>query len=743
MSLDSTRRTFLTYGLAAGALVVAAPVAGMARSMDDTDAQADDSISPLIQINPDNTMVFFSPSPDMGQGVDTSLAMLFAEELDADFAQVKSKPLPLMLRRNEEGNLAWAVAPQGAGGSTSIPDNWTLLRNAGATAKQLLLQAAANHFGADIKNLRAEKSYVISPSGGRVSFGDLVRKAARETLPDNFEPKLKDRSEWSVIGTAQKNKVVHDIVTGKPLYGMDMSYPGAKVAVIARSPYLDGFVESVDDSAARAMPGVLDIIVMDRPDPSGNYTYLAAGVAVVAEDFWTAKKARDALRVSWNKGPHVGESSESLAAQCDELLKGKGQIVRNDGDFDAAIAAADKVVRRTYKLPLVSHAQLEPQNCIAHVREDGATLIGPFQSPSGASRHAASITGLDRLSIDVHYTRLGGGFGRRLTSDHAAEAVTIAKESGYPIRLMWTREDDLAHDFYRPMGHHEMIAGFDREGNMTAWAQRLAGTPKYYRRGRPEDEMFGADLYVDDFPAGRVDNMKMEYFIARSGTPQGSWRAPAHTANAFVIQSFIDEIAVELDEDPLTLRLRLLGKPEALPYGQHGADVYDTGRMAAVLKLAAEKANWGKVMPNGRAQGIAGHFTFGGYCAHVVEVELLRDGAFRVHKVTGAIDVGTVVNRAGVMAQMEGGINDGLSAAMGQEVRISGGQMINDNFDSYIMMRMADASPVIDVHIVDSNADPVGMGEMSLPPIAPAVANAVVRAGGARMRSQPFMKHSA
>ncbi len=737
------RRSFLTYGLAAGALVIAAPASALMRSMDDPDTADDDSISPLIQINPDNTMVFFSPSPDMGQGVDTSLAMLFAEELDADFDQVTSKPLPLMLRRNAEGNIAWGLVPQGAGGSTSISGNWSLLRDAGAAARQLLLQAGAKHFNVGIGTLKTEKSFVVSSNGQRAAYGDLVKAAAGETLPANFKATLKPRSDWSVIGSSQKNKVVREIVTGKPLYGMDMDYPGAKAAMVERCPYLDGYVESVDDTAARALKGVIDVIVMDRPDPSGNYTYLAGGVAVVAEDVWTAKKARGLLKITWNKGPYTDESSQTLADQCDDLLKGEGQIVRSDGDFTAAVAGADKVIRRTYKLPLVSHAQLEPQNCIADVREDSATVIGPFQSPSGASRMTNGITGIDRLNIEVRYTRLGGGFGRRLTSDHVGEAVTISKAAGIPIRLVWTREDDLQHDFYRPMGHHEMIAAIDEGGTITAWAYRLAGTPKYYRRGRPADQLFGADLYVDDFPAGLVDNFKMEYFVAKSGTPQGSWRAPAHTANAFVVQSFIDEVASELGEDPLALRLRMLGEPRQMEYGQHGGPIFDTGRMAGVLRLAADKADWGKRMPAGYAQGIAGHFTFGGYCAHVAEVELLSGGAFRVHKVIGAIDVGTVVNSAGVTAQMEGGINDGLSACLGQQVRIEGGRMVNDNFDRYHMMRMADSVPAINTHIVDSIADPSGMGEMSLPPLAPAVMNAVVRAGGARKRSQPFFSESA
>ncbi len=745
MSTHINRRLFLSYGFAAGALTLAAPLSGIACSAREDNAWLEgDELTPLVKIYPDSRAVFFSPSPDMGQGVDTSLAMMFAEEMDLDFEKLETRPLRYSIMRGEDGNIAFKAVPQGAGGSTSTPRNWALLRRAAATARQLMLQAAAGELGVPASGLLTAKSHVITQTGQRIAYGSLVEAAARETLPEGFEPTYKPRAERTIIGTSEKQKVAHDIVTGKPLYGMDMDYPDAKVAMVAHCPYLDGWVESVDDRAARAVAGVRDIIVMDRPDPSGNYTYLAAGVAVVADTYWAAKTAKDKLRITWNQGPYAGESSASLDAECEALLRTEGQIVRNDGDFDAAVTGADTTMTRTYKLPLVSHAQLEPQNCIADLTADRATVIGPFQSPSGASRMTAQLTGLDRLDIDVRYTRLGGGFGRRLTSDHVAEAVTISKAAGVPVRLMWTREDDLAHDFYRPMGHHEMTAAFDADGNLTGWAQRLAGTPKYYRRDnvKPE-EMFGADLYVDDFPAGRVDNLKIEYHIAKSGTPQGSWRAPAHTANAFVVQSFLDEIASELGEDPLELRLRLLGADEELEYGQHGGPVFSTARLKNVLREAAKLADWGKTMPDGAAQGIAGHFTFGGYCALVADVTLAPNGRVQVNKVSGAIDVGTVINRAGVLAQMEGGINDGLSTALGQAIEVQGGRVINDNFDRYHMMRMAESVPEINVHIVDSDADPSGMGEMSLPPLAPAVANAIVRAGGTRLRAQPFYRQSA
>lgn len=741
MATHISRRTFLSYGFAAGALTLAAPLTSFSRV---EAAEDDGALTPLVEIRADNSATFYSPSPDMGQGVDTSLAMMFAEELDLDFDRLATKPLIYSIMRGEDGNIAFKAVPQGAGGSTSTPRNWNLLRRAAATARQLILQAAARGNGVSMDGLRTEKSHVLLPDGRRVPYGDLIEAAARETLPEGFEPTYKARADRTLLGTAQKQKVARDIVTGQPLYAMDMDYEGAKVAMVAHCPYLDGYVENVDDAAARAVAGVRDIIVLDRPDPSGNYTYLCAGVAVVADTYWAARTARDRLQIEWNRGPYSDESSESLDAECEALLKTTGQIVRSDGNFDAAMAGAARKFTRTYRLPYVSHAQLEPQNCIADVREDSATVIGPFQSPSGASRITSRITGLDRLDIEVRYTRLGGGFGRRLTSDHAAEAVTISKAAGMPVRLMWAREDDLSHDFYRPMGHHEMSAGFDADGNLVAWAQRLAGTPKYYRRDNVQPEtMYQADLYVDDFPAGRVDNLKLEYHIARSGMPQGSWRAPAHTANAFVIQSFLDELAAELGEDPLALRLRLLGADEELEYGQHGGPVFSTTRLKNVLREAARLGNWGRQMPAGSAQGIAGHFTFGGYCALVADVTLTGDNRFRVDRVAGAVDVGTIINRAGILAQMEGGIQDGLSTALGQRVQVCGGAVQNDNFDRYIMMRMDESVPEIDVHIVDSEADPSGMGEMSIPVIAPAVANAVARAGGARMRNQPFMADSA
>jgi isoquinoline 1-oxidoreductase beta subunit len=700
---------------------------------------SDASLTPLLKIGADNQIIFYYPSPEMGQGVDTSLAMLFAEELDADWSTISVIPMDYLIRLNDKQEIEPVTVPQFAGGSTSISRNFSLLREAGAQTRARILQAAAKKWSTKVETLNCQDSYVIAPDKRRLSYGELAASAANETLAEDFEIKLKPVSEWRIAGTAKSSKQAIDIVTGKPLYGMDMHYPGAKIALVQRSPWFDGDVLKVNTAQVMKLPGVHAVVTLKRPAIDKYYTYLAAGVAVIADDFWTAKKARDALIIEWDKGPNSNESSSALNRQAEELLKTSGQIVRDDGDFKEIAKSAQSVFSRTYQTPFVSHAQLEPQNCIADVRDNRCKIIGPFQSPGGASRLVAQITGLPRTSIDIQYTRLGGGFGRRLNSDHAAEAVTISMLAAMPVKLIWTREDDMAHDFYRPMGHHHLTAAVDDQANIVGWSHRLAATPKHYRReGRKLEELYDADLYIDDFPAGLVDNLQLEYLMIKSAVPQGSWRAPAHTANAFVIQSFLDELAHELGQDPLEIRLKLLGEDRELPYSNHGGPTFSTGRLSAVLQKVADMSSWGRQMPAGTGLGIAGHFTFGGYCAQVAEVELKPNNQFRVKKIWAAIDVGTVINQEGVKAQLEGGINDGLSTALEQAILIQNGQVVTKNFDSYKMMRINDSVTQIESFIVDSSAEPSGAGEMSIPPTAPAVANALRAAGGPRIRRHPM-----
>lgn len=747
---NTSRRDLFRYGAAAGALIVAAPLTACSRRPRDEAIVAEPAgpfvgtTGPFVIIRPDNSVTIAFPNPEMGQGVDTSLPMLVAEELDVDFEKVDTVQMPLELDTNPEGGFRWKYVGQGSGGSTSVSGHWESLRQAGALARHLILAAAAEKWSVPAAELATAKGVVThAGSGQSATYGELAADAASIAAPET-PPPLKNAADFTLIGSPQKMKNARAIVTGKAVYGIDAELPNMLHAVMARCPYFDGTARSVDDSAARAVPGVVDVVKVRRPALDGDYDVQAEGYAVVAENIWAAMKGREALNIDWNHGPYADESSESFRAHCAELLTGTGQIVRNDGDFDAAVANAAAVYEATYWEPYVSHSPLEPQNCLADVREDGVDIYAPTQMPSGANRMVAGVLGReDRLNIKVQPTRLGGGFGRRLSNDYVGEAALVSQAIGRPVKLVWTRDDDLRHDFYRPAGMHHLKAAFDADGNLIGWTHRLASASKYYRRANvPETDYWQAELYPDDFPSRLVDNYRVEYFSAKSGAPRGSWRAPAHTANAFVVQSFLDEIADQRGEDPLALRLRLLGEPQELTYEQHGGPVFNPGRLAGVLRLAAERGGYGETLPSGdgvrRGRGIAGHFTFGGYVAEVVDVEIDANGNLRVPRVVAAVDIGTVVNPNGVAAQVESGVNDGLSTALRLAINVEGGRVTNGNFDTYQLMKIADAPPVVETHIIDNGEAPAGMGEMSLPPLTPALANAIFNATGQRIRNLPI-----
>lgn len=737
----STRRDVLRYAGAAGALVVVVPLAACSRRPreEDSSERLEAAVGPFIVVRSDETVLIAFPNPEMGQGVDTSLPMLVAEELDVDFDRVETSQMPLQLMRGDDGEITWKYVGQGSGGSYSIVGHWEALRRAGALARTLLIQAAAQIWAVPVGELTVRRGVVSHEASSRnATYGALAATAATLTAPEEAPP-LKPQSEFTLIGTSQKMKNARAIVTGQAGYGIDAEMPGMLHATIARCPYFDGVAGSVDDSAALAVPGVRAVVKIDRPPLDGPYDVQAEGYAVVAESIWAAMKGRDALNIEWDHGPYADESTVGFKAHCADLLEGKGQIVRDDGDLDAAFASAASVHQATYWEPYVSHAPLEPQNCIADIRDDRVEIICPTQMPSGANRIVAQVLDRDRLDIHVLPTRLGGGFGRRLSNDYVAEAALVSRAVNRPVKVLWTRDDDLQHDFYRPSGMHQLRAAIDETGNLTGWTHRLASASKYYRRpNMPETDYWRAELYPDDFPAHLVDNLRVEYFSARSGAPRGSWRAPAHTANAFVVQSFLDEIAHTRGEDPLALRLRLLGESRDLPYGQHGGPVFNPGRLAGVLSLAADRGGYGAPMPAGSGRGIAGHFTFGGYVAEVVDVEVDADGTLRVPRVVAAVDVGSVVNPNGVRAQLESGVNDGLSTALRLAINVEGGRVVEGNFDTYQLMRIADAPPAMETHFIDNGESPSGMGEMGLPPLAPALANAIFQATGKRIRELPI-----
>lgn len=730
--LALSRRGFLIAGAGvAGSLVFGFALPASA------EIDSDRTIGFFVQIEADGSVIIGSNQPEIGQGTKTALPMMVAEELDVDWSRVSVRQMPLGIVKTAEG-FAWKYGGQGAGGSTGVTGNWEFMRQVGATARGQLIKAAAARLGVSETQCFTHPGVVVcSALGTEIPYGDLIADASQLPLPEE-PPALKGIADYRIIGTQQKTVDARDIVTGKSRYGVDTVEPGMRYAVIARAPVLNATVKSFDDRAARKLPGVLEIFRIDGPEMGEPYIILASGVAVVATSTWAAMKGREALIIEWHESDSANDNSDEFWHENDSLLEGQGQVVLDDGDFPVAIESADTVVRRRYRVPFVSHAPLEPQNCYAHVQEDRCHIIAPTQMPSGASRSAAAVTGLPREKIQIDMTRVGGGFGRRLTNDYVAEAAMISQHTGWPIKLQWSREDDIRNDFYRPAGTHDLQAGLNDKGDVIAWTQRLASASKYYRRpDMPDENLFAAELYIDDFPRRIIDNVRMEYFHNAIGLPRGSWRAPAHTANAFVIQSFLDEIAHETGQDPLELRLKLYGKDRALEYGGHGGPEFNPGRLSRLLKFVAEKSGYGEPLEKGHGIGLASHFTFGGYAAHAIEVSVV-DGKLSIERIVAAIDCGLAVHPNAVEAQLQGATIDGISTALGLKITVKDGRVQQSNFHDYPLARIAAFPARFETYIVSYDDRPTGVGEIGIPTAAPALTNAIFAASGIRIRSLPI-----
>jgi isoquinoline 1-oxidoreductase subunit beta len=716
-----SRRDFLKAAVAAGGgmlLALRLPALAEAAATGETQG-APTALTAFVSIAPDNVVTIMAKNPEIGQGVKTMLPMLIAEELDVDWSQVRIEQADL--NPTLYGN-------QHAGGSTATPQNWNPLRKAGAAARQMLVEAAAKRWNVTASECETASGQVLHKASGRaLPYGAVATDAAQRPVPDLKTVQLKDPKDYKLIGTSIPGVDSPLVVTGEPLFGIDTVVPGMLYAVFVKCPVFGGKVVSANLDVVKRLPGVRDAFVIEG---GKNLNGLMAGIAIVADGWWRAEKARRKLEVKWDEGPTSQQSSEGFARQAaDFSAKTPQQSLRSDGDAESALRSAAKVIAASYSYPFIAHATLEPMNCTAHVRDGKAEIWAPTQNPEPGRVLVAKTLGLDENDIVIHMMRCGGGFGRRLATDYMAEAASIARTADVPIKLVWNRTDDIQHDFYRPGGFHFLKAGLDAYGQVIAWQQHFVS---YGRNGKFAPS---ADLSPDAFPANRVPNLSYGVSLIPLGVPTGPLRAPGDNALAFVFQSFIDELAHAAGKDPLQFQIDLLGEDELLPGSGAG---FDTARVRAVLQKVREVSGWGqRKLPDRTGQGVAVYYSHLGYFAEVVEAAVAADGAIRINKVWAVGDIGShVINPTAAVNMTQGAILDGFAEALHQQITIEGGRVVQGNFDSFPLLRMAEAAP-IEVHFIQSSNSPTGLGEPPLPAAIPALCNAIFAATGKRIRMLP------
>ena len=701
-----SRRGFLQAGAAAGGGLVLNLNLPFAAG----DAEAADVFAPnaFIRIEPSGQIVLTMPYVEMGQGTYTSIPMLIAEELEVDLKQVRLEHAP----PNEKlyGNpLIGGI--QATGNSNAIRAAWQPLRQAGATARTMLIAVAAKRWKVDPATCRAQSGEVLHPPTRRsIKYGELLVDAARIPVPKSVV--LKRREDFKLIGMPAKRLDTPAKVNGTAVYGIDVRPPGVKIATLAQSPVFGGRLKNVDDTAAKAVKGVRQIVRLDD------------AVAVVADHMGAAKKGLAALVIEWDDGPHAKLNTQEIVGELEKATLNPGAVAQNIGDADKAMASAATKVEATYQVPFLAHATMEPMNCTVHVRKDGCEVWVGNQVLGRAQVAAAKTAGLPLDKVVVHNHLIGGGFGRRLEIDGVVRAVEIAKHVDGPVKVVWTREEDIQHDMYRPTFFDRLSAGLDEKGAPVAWKHRFAGSsiiarwaPPLSNNGLDPDTTEGAIDLAYALPSLHVEYARVE----PPGIPTAFWRSVGPSHNVFVTESFMDELAAAAKQDPVAYRLALLDK---------------TPRAKAVLALAAEKAGWGQPLPQGVGRGVSVQFVFATYLAQVAEVEVSKDGAVRVQRVVCAVDCGTVVNPDTVRAQIQSAIIFGITAALYGEITLKDGRVEQANFDTYQILRMNEA-PAIEVHIVQNFEPPGGMGEAGTSAIVPAVTNAIYAATGKRMRKLP------
>ncbi len=727
MATVISRRKFMVRSTVAGAgLLVGLRFSGpMLLSQESEKAKKKVPVNPFdayIHVKPDGKISLIVAKSEMGQGIKTGLAMILAEEADVDFNAVSVEQAETRPDIYEH---------MGTGGSGSTMENFMPLRRAGATVRELMITAAAQKWNVPKTECDAKKGLVRHTKSSRQTrYGELVEAASKLPLPDPDKVPLKNESEFELIGHATPRVDIPSKVNGSAGFGLDVRVPDMLFAVVARCPTFGGKPAHFEASKAKAVPGVRDVFEIPA---LGKDMYTAGGIVVVADSTWAAMKGRDALQIEWDRGPAASESSASLRESLRAAASRPGKRIRNDGNVDEALPSSAKRVEAVYEFPPLAHATMEPMNITVHARDHEAEVWAPTQSPDWVQRTVAKLLDLPPQKVIVHTTLLGGGFGRRYMADYPAEATQIAKVVGKPVQLVWSREDDMTHDFYRPAACHRMRGAVNQAGHPLLWSHTITSTSIGAFWGSPdkleESEVGGAKQMPYAIP-----NVRLEYAAVPSSVPPLWWRSVEHSFNGFAVECFIDELAAGAGKDPVEFRRGLLVKPAN--WKPKDEDDPDPSRLRGVLDIAAEKAGWGEPLPKGKGRGIASYHSFGSYIAEAAEVTVSGKD-FKIDRIVAAIDCGQVVNPESVRAQAESAIIYGLSAALKNEITIKDGAVEQSNFDGYDPIRI-DEAPPIEVHLLKSKEDPGGMGEPALPPAAPAVANAIFAASGKRLRRLPF-----